>query len=307
MESCARGNRRRPESEQGVDGFQEFTREAVKSLLWQAAELTAAAVAPVPVGPVVVRCLYLSRQMVVAARGVASGEGFDFKMNLPGLDLLNGSILPPGFELVARLRVGQAPPDRGSGLDIRPELQFFEQWFNDVDVANADEPRLRRRIRIMGLVEISEPGPRPDDPWTVWLALLGDDLIHRLAATLDQAGHSSLDDVVRGLTKRRHPEQRRLLREAGASFDQTMCHTAPTNDEVTAGSTLNVEVTRKTPSISMERVKATTSFSSYDDGIPERATGQKTNLPDGALRPDQLPTEPTLKPSNHDEPDLPTP
>ncbi|MEV4539344.1 hypothetical protein AB0J82_36785 [Asanoa sp. NPDC049518] len=141
-------------------------------------------------GPAVVRGLYLSRQVVTAVRGMADGNGFDLKVSIPGVDLLDGVVLPSGFQLAAHVRLGHTLPlpDGDGGVDIRPEIQFFEPWCDAMDVAPIRQPGtatspLSAVARAQGI----GPAPDSEDPWRVLLVLLGDDLIHNLARTLTSA------------------------------------------------------------------------------------------------------------------------
>jgi len=134
-----------PPDDRAVDGrFLDFTRGGLESLGWRAAEIASLQLSPL--GPVVVRSLYLSRQALQAVRGVTEGEGFYLKVTVPGLAVL-GDTGP--FELAAYVRLGQTRPDAEGGADIRPDIQFFEPWFEDLDVhAGPDahrRPPARRR------------------------------------------------------------------------------------------------------------------------------------------------------------------
>jgi hypothetical protein len=271
-----------PSDRSGIDSKQSTERaraaatDFAENLLWRAMELAATAVIPAGLGPAVVRCLYVGRQVVIAARGVEDGRGFDLKISLPGLDLLEDSILPPGFELVAHVRIGQALPDPDGAVDIRPEIQIFKPWFDDVDVGSAAKPREaspQRRIRMVGPVEVSEPEPDPNDPWTTWIVVLGDSLIHNLAETLGHARTASANDLRSAILEHRLGPDHQPSRSASDTSVQEVCST----------DSLQVELQpRESPRLTGVGKRPTADLSPLDGGNRETVAAQ-AQYPDGDM------------------------
>jgi hypothetical protein len=91
--------RRNPFGERARD----FVYSSMESLAWRVAELIAAHSPLGPIlGPVVVKALYLSKQVFTAFDGLAEGNGFYLEAGisldqLDGKGLLHGQILPPVF------------------------------------------------------------------------------------------------------------------------------------------------------------------------------------------------------------------
>ncbi|MBL7260017.1 hypothetical protein [Paractinoplanes lichenicola] len=157
----------------------------LESALWKIGEETAEHFQES--GPQVVRGLYLAKQLVTVFSGLRSGDGFYLKFSVPDLDL------PAGLQVVFRLRLGYVG-HHPEGFGFRAEIQVFEPWFPDVDVKR-DLPDTARRMA-SGIPPVHTPAQRTDDPWRVWLGLLGDDLIHHLASTLAAATHMSSHEVL---------------------------------------------------------------------------------------------------------------
>ena len=158
----------------------------LESVLWHTAEVLSAQIGPA--GPSVVRSVYLSRQLYTVLRGLDRGDGFKFKLTVPGLDQLPGEPVPQGLELVARVTL-LADTRPASGLGVWPEIQIFQPWLSDVDVAAADRPPT------LG-VPPAESGPPPAaDPWAAWIALLGPDLTQNVSEALSKALHRPISDV----------------------------------------------------------------------------------------------------------------
>jgi hypothetical protein len=167
-----------------ADRIEKFIRSGLESVFWSAAEL-AAVTSFTPLGPILVRGLYLSRQVFAASEGIANGRGFNLKLSLPA-EVLNSSVLPPGLQLIASVRLGERLERPDGGVDTTAEIQIFKPWFDQVDVGEVREPQGRRLPSWQGVtVERSEPAP--SNPSLVWLDLLGDKAIHDLARTLSQA------------------------------------------------------------------------------------------------------------------------
>lgn len=109
-----------------------------------------------------VRSVYLGRQLYTALRGLDSGDGFRFKLTIPGLDQLPGEPVPEGWELT---------------------------WLSDVDVAAAD------RSPTLGVPPAESVPPRDADPWAAWIALLGPELTRNVSEALSGALHRPISDV----------------------------------------------------------------------------------------------------------------
>jgi hypothetical protein len=139
-----------------------------------------------PVGPQVVRGLYLTKQIVEMLKGYRSGDGFYFKVSVPGLDL------PLGLELVFRIRLGFLDRD-SAGYGFSAEIQVFEPWFPDLNVKHRLPDTAGKLGR--GIPPTYTPAPRRDDPWRVWLVLIGDGLILDLARTLADATGTPVDEL----------------------------------------------------------------------------------------------------------------
>jgi hypothetical protein len=151
----------------------------LESTLWKIGEEVASQLHPL--GPQVVRGLYVTKQLAAALKGLRSGDGFYFKVSAPGLDL------PAGLELVFRIRLGYRNED-AAGYGFRAEIQVFEPWLDDMDI-KTDEfsaaDKLASGVPAVGAVA----GAAHPDPWRVWLVLIGADLIRDLAATLARAAN----------------------------------------------------------------------------------------------------------------------
>lgn len=87
----------RPEREiaeqREVTGFVvDLAESGLQSLLWRVGE--AASLHISPVGPAIVRGIYLGKQLHDAIVGLKRGEGFFFTLTVPGLDLESGGFSP---------------------------------------------------------------------------------------------------------------------------------------------------------------------------------------------------------------------
>ena len=158
----------------------------LESALWRTAEVLSAQIAPV--GPSVVRSVYLGRQLYTALRGLDSGDGFRFKLTIPGLDQLPGAPVPEGWELITRVRLGAAT-EPASEAGVWSEIQIFEPWVSDVDVAAADP------APTLGVPPAESVPPRDADPWAAWIALLGPELTRNVSEALSEALHRPISDV----------------------------------------------------------------------------------------------------------------
>jgi hypothetical protein len=162
--------------------FVDVGMSGLESSLWKVGEELADRLHPV--GPQVVRGLYLTKQIVEMLKGYRSGDGFYFKVSVPGLDL------PLGLELVFRIRLGFLDRD-SAGYGFSAEIQVFEPWFPDLNVKHRLPDTAGKLGR--GIPPTYTPAPRRDDPWRVWLVLIGDGLILDLARTLADATGTPVD------------------------------------------------------------------------------------------------------------------
>lgn len=160
----------------------------LESAMWYTAEALSAQAGPV--GPMVVRLACLSRQLYIAARGLDNGAGFQFKISVPGLDLLPGAPVPDGWELVTRVRLG-ATARPASEAGVRSEIQIFQPWLHQVDVAAADRPPA------LGVPPAASEPPPGADPWAAWIALLGPAVMRDVSRALSVAVGRPVGDVRR--------------------------------------------------------------------------------------------------------------
>lgn len=173
------------------DCFKDRARESscasVESLVWFVAE--SVALQFTPLASVLVRALYVGKQVFTAFDGMAEGEGFNLKLSVPGLDLLDGGVLPPGFQLGVSVRLGERLERRDGGFDVNAEIQVFKPWFDQIDIGKVQAPlevgKSSGRFDLPTVVENTEQAL--PDPWAEWLALLGRRLVDDLPAVISQA------------------------------------------------------------------------------------------------------------------------
>ncbi|MEU8607757.1 hypothetical protein AB0C29_07135 [Actinoplanes sp. NPDC048791] len=170
----------RREARSGVpDSAVEFINSAVKSLAWQAVESASAALSPL--GPVVVRSLYIVNQIDTMIEGTRSGAGFDLKVSIPGLEFSIDE-LDAKLEVLARLHVG-GPPSGGPTAGTLLEVQFYEPPTGRGDVG----PHLQTSDTSgrFGIPPVhTDGGTLEDDRWGAWLDLVGELLIRNLSWAL---------------------------------------------------------------------------------------------------------------------------
>lgn len=164
--------------------FVDVGMSGLESSLWTVGDKLAGQLHPV--GPQVVRWLYLTKQVVEMFKRYRSGDGFYVKFSVPDLDL------PPGMEFIFRIRLGFLNQD-STGFGCSAEIQILEPWFPDLDVKHTLPDTAGKLGR--GIPPVHTPAPRHDDPWCVWLALIGDGLILDLARTLADATGTPLDKM----------------------------------------------------------------------------------------------------------------
>ena len=168
-------------------------RTGLESTLWKGAEVAAAGLHPL--GPCVVRGLYLSKQVIAAFKGMQAGDGFYFKVAVPGLNL------PMGLELVFRVRLSYKAPSVGGGYGFGAEIQVFEPWLPDQGVKHRLHDTAEKLAS--GVLPARTPESSSGDPWRVWLVLIGDQLIGDLAEALAAATHLSAGEILAGLRVQR--------------------------------------------------------------------------------------------------------
>lgn len=178
----------------------DFARSGFESLAWEAAVEVAETL--VPMGRPVVRTIYLAKQSVIVAQGLASGRGFYIKVNVPGLMRPQAELLPPGFEVITRFRVF----DRSRAISeptVKVELQIFKPWFDNVDVTRVPDRTpgsTSRVVRFPGQTIYERADDNLSDPWRVWLNVIGDALITNLSEALATASGALAGDVRAALT-----------------------------------------------------------------------------------------------------------
>ena len=179
-EGVPRGLGMRPEISRSTS---EFLRSSLESLAWRAAESISAGV--LPLGPVIVRALYISKQIITLLEGTRSGEGYSLKVSIPGLDIpIEG--LNARLEVLARLRVGE-PTSRGPDAGTLLEVQFYEPPTDSGDVGSIHRPSDNQPSDAIAPSEISAAQNARNselDPWEAWLNLVGARLIHNLSWAL---------------------------------------------------------------------------------------------------------------------------
>ena len=157
----------------------ELVNSTCKSLAWHAAESVSAGISPL--GPVIVRSVYLGKQVVTIVNGMRNGEGFDLKLSIPGLSIpieAEGAKL----EVLARLHVGGSAPG-GPTADTLFEIQFYEPPTGDGDVDS--HQKLSGTAAPEGAPPAETVGESErHDPWAPWLDLVGKQLIQNLSWVL---------------------------------------------------------------------------------------------------------------------------
>jgi hypothetical protein len=166
----------------------DFTKSGVETFLWKACEV--ASLHLTPLGPAIVRSLYLSAQLLDSFNGLRDGNGLIFKVCVPGL----GDVLPKDFEFVVVVRVASERHGLVSGVGVRAELQVFQPYFPDYDVEAAEGRPVAGRIPA-----VRTPVAEGQDPWRIWLALIGDGLIRDLSGTLAKAVNVPVANVSQAL------------------------------------------------------------------------------------------------------------
>jgi DNA-binding CsgD family transcriptional regulator len=160
------------------DGYvADFTKSGLENLLWKTADT--AALQFTPLGPAIVRNIYLSRQLRIAVMALRAGEGLIFKIAIPGFDLPSGDSLPPGLQFAAHVRLAGDRDNVMSEPWLRTEIQICEPWFGEDDAEKADEASDPDHVPPAGTTT-----PRSAEPWRAWLSLIGTPLIRDLSRAL---------------------------------------------------------------------------------------------------------------------------
>lgn len=157
----------------------EFVQTGLERLAWQAADTVSAGLSPL--GPVVVRGLYIGKQIVTMVQGTCNGDGFNLKVSIPGMDLPLED-LHAKLEILTRLRVGGQTSDRPDA-GVHLEAEFYEPPTGDGDVGSSHRPSASTARHGILPAPTAEYIP-PTDPWAVWLDLAGTRLIHNLSWAL---------------------------------------------------------------------------------------------------------------------------
>lgn len=96
----------------------EVIQNSLESSLWKYTTEALSTVALGPAGLPLVRTIYLGKQLYTVFRGLANGDGFIFKVSVPGLGELTQDAVPEGLDLVARVTFF----DEARGIFSRPGL-----------------------------------------------------------------------------------------------------------------------------------------------------------------------------------------
>lgn len=157
------------------DSLIEAAESTLQSLARQAAD--SASAAPSHFGPDLVCSLDIADQIETTLEGTRSGSGFGLKVSMPGLDFPIED-LDARIEVLARLHAGGSPSD-GPTAGTLLEVQFHEPPTGRGDVAP------HHRLPDTSAGSGTPPAPTAgasseDDPWKVWLDLVGAQLIRNL-------------------------------------------------------------------------------------------------------------------------------
>ena len=180
-------------------------KSGAQTILWHVCDLASYHVGLGPLGPVVLRCLYLTGQLLDALTGLNTGEGVVFSVSVPGIE---NHLLPKFFELNISLSIASERDGLKPHLATAVEMQVFKPFFPNYDLGGGEHGRVPGRIS-----PAWTPTPSNQDPWRVWLALLGDGLIRDLARTLATWCQGlSPEDIHKALREARTPQETLPLR-----------------------------------------------------------------------------------------------
>jgi hypothetical protein len=175
----------------------DFTREGLESALWRLTESAAASLSPL--GPPVVKAAYfLKKQLYDGGRSLLSGDGLALKVAIPQIPVGPTILPPPGFDLVAKVTLGDQHAGAMSAPGLWVDIQFFRSFTDPVDVGQPARPRAERD----GVPAAADARDRRPDPFAVLLGLMGDALVIELARTLAEATDRPFDTLQAELRRR---------------------------------------------------------------------------------------------------------